>query len=48
MRDNAAYLEWDEISADRDRFLAWMDEHVIKAGPEVFARRIAASGRGGR
>jgi glutaconate CoA-transferase subunit A len=47
-RDNAAYLEWDEISADRDRFLAWMDEHVIKAGPEVFARRIAASGMGGR
>ena len=27
-RDNAFYVEWDEIAADRDRFLGWMDEHV--------------------
>lgn len=27
-RDNAFYLEWDELSRDRDRFLSWMGEHV--------------------
>jgi glutaconate CoA-transferase subunit A len=28
-RDNDFYREWDAISRDRDRFLAWMDEHVM-------------------
>jgi glutaconate CoA-transferase, subunit A len=28
-RDNAAYLQWDAISRDRDRFRAWMVEHVL-------------------
>jgi len=28
-RDNDFYREWDEISRDRDRFLAWMEEHVL-------------------
>jgi glutaconate CoA-transferase, subunit A len=28
-RDNDAYREWDAISRDRDRFSAWMDEHVM-------------------
>ncbi|MBF9198004.1 CoA transferase subunit A [Microvirga terrestris] len=39
-RDNAAYLEWDKISADRDLFTAWMRENVLGAGPEVFATRV--------
>jgi glutaconate CoA-transferase subunit A len=39
-RDNAAYLEWDKISADRDLFMAWMNENVLEAGPEVFAARV--------
>ncbi len=39
-RDNAAYLEWDAISADRETFRAWMEENVIKAGPEAFADRV--------
>jgi glutaconate CoA-transferase subunit A len=30
-RDNDFYLAWDEISRDRDRFLAWLDEHVYEA-----------------
>ncbi|MHB1810412.1 MAG: CoA transferase subunit A [Solirubrobacteraceae bacterium] len=30
-RDNDFYREWDAISRDRDRFLAWMDEHVLGA-----------------
>jgi glutaconate CoA-transferase subunit A len=28
-RDNAFYREWDAISRDRERFTAWMDEHVL-------------------
>ena len=40
-RDNAAYLEWDAVSADRDRFLAFMHEHVLAASPEIFAARAA-------
>jgi glutaconate CoA-transferase subunit A len=30
-RDNDFYVSWDEISRDRVRFLAWMDEHVVSA-----------------
>jgi glutaconate CoA-transferase subunit A len=39
-RDNAAYLEWDKISADRDLFTDWMRENVLEASPEVFANRV--------
>jgi len=39
-RDNAAYLEWDQIAADRERFRAWMEENVMKAKPEDFATRV--------
>ncbi|MEP7239395.1 MAG: CoA-transferase [Devosia sp.] len=39
-RDNAAYLEWDAISADRDAFAAWMTANVMDVGPEVFASRV--------
>lgn len=31
-RDNAFYKAWDEIARDRDTFLSWMEEHVMKAG----------------
>ncbi|MEH6718508.1 MAG: CoA-transferase [Aurantimonas endophytica] len=40
-RDNAAYLDWDEIAADIDRFRAWIDTHVMACGPDVFAERVA-------
>lgn len=40
-RDNTAYREWDDIAADRERFQQWMQEHVIEAGPDVFAERVA-------
>jgi glutaconate CoA-transferase, subunit A len=36
-RDNAYYKKWDEISRDRDGFLAWMKANVLERGPEVFA-----------
>ena len=39
-RDNAAYLEWDKISADREKFAAWMQENVLAVGPDVFATRV--------
>jgi glutaconate CoA-transferase, subunit A len=29
-RDNDFYVEWDEISRERDSFTAWMREHVIE------------------
>jgi glutaconate CoA-transferase subunit A len=41
-RDNAAYLEWDKISADRDLFAQWMKANVLEASPEVFASRVEA------
>lgn len=40
-RDNAAYLDWDRIAADREAFLAWMDEHVLQASSADFAQRVA-------
>lgn len=30
-RDNAFYVQWDEISRDRDRFRAWMQRHVLES-----------------
>jgi glutaconate CoA-transferase, subunit A len=38
-RDNAFYIAWDAISRDRKTFLAWMDEHVMRQGPDVFVTR---------
>ena len=40
-RDNAAYLEWDEIAADRERFATWMRANVMESSPEDFAGRVA-------
>jgi glutaconate CoA-transferase subunit A len=31
-RDNAFYRDWDAIARDRDRFLAWMQQHVTGTG----------------
>ncbi|TPI14523.1 CoA transferase subunit A [Mesorhizobium sp. B4-1-3] len=39
-RDNAAYLEWDEIAADRDRFQVWIQKNVIESSAEDFAGRV--------
>lgn len=41
-RDNAAYLDWDKTSADRDTFAAWMQANVLNVGPEVFTSRVEA------
>jgi glutaconate CoA-transferase, subunit A len=50
-RDNAFYLEWDAISQDRERFCAWLDEHVYNgsgdgAGDRSGARTAAAGAAG--
>ncbi len=37
-RNNAYYKQWDPISRDRDTFLKWMDENVLKGSPADFAR----------
>ena len=39
-RDNAAYLEWDEIAADRERFRDWMQKNVTEADAGDFAARV--------
>lgn len=40
-RNNAFYLSWDAIARDRATFLGWIDEHVMRSGPEAFARRVS-------
>ncbi len=39
-RNNGYYKKWDEISRERDSFLAWMKENVLEKGPEVFAEHV--------
>ncbi len=39
-RDNASYIEWDNIASDRDRFNNWMKENVLEVGPKIFGERI--------
>lgn len=39
-RDNAAYLEWDKVSSDREAFTSWMQANVLSVGPEIFADRV--------
>jgi glutaconate CoA-transferase, subunit A len=39
-RDNPAYLEWDEIAADRAKFREWMEKNVLDASPADFAGRV--------
>ena len=40
-RDNAAYLEWDQIAADRERFRDWMQKNIIEKSADDFAGRVA-------
>jgi glutaconate CoA-transferase, subunit A len=39
-RDNAFYKQWDEIARDRDSFKGWIDENVLRKGPEAFANFV--------
>ena len=47
-RDNAFYVAWDAIARDRDRFAAWMDQHIVNGRPEDFRDRAFAAGGGSR
>lgn len=40
-RDNASYIAWDKIAAERESFLTWMKHNVLDAKPEDFAARIS-------
>ena len=37
-RDNAFYVAWDAISRDRERFRAWIDEHVHESAESRVVR----------
>jgi glutaconate CoA-transferase, subunit A len=37
-RDNAYYKAWEDIARERDVFLKWMDENVMRKGPDAFQR----------
>ena len=39
-RDNAFYVSWDGVSRDRDRFLAWMQSHVLDTSDVAEYHRI--------
>lgn len=39
-RDNATYLEWDKIAADRDLFTKWMVTNVLEASVGDFESRV--------
>jgi glutaconate CoA-transferase subunit A len=45
-RDNGFYQAWDEISRDRERFLNWMEEHVMQASavPAAANQELGAGG----
>ena len=37
-RNNAYYKQWDPISRERDTFLKWMEQNVLKGSPADFAQ----------
>ncbi|OJF94095.1 CoA transferase subunit A [Pararhizobium antarcticum] len=37
-RSNAFYIAWDKIARERETFQAWIEENVMKASPEDFAK----------
>ncbi|MFS8037822.1 CoA transferase subunit A [Xanthobacter sp. AM11] len=45
-RSNAFYLAWDPISRDRDAFAAWMEENVMRQGPQAFAAHARPANAG--
>lgn len=48
-RANAFYIAWEDISRDRETFLAWIRENVLNTGPETFlTHRFPASRAGAR
>jgi glutaconate CoA-transferase subunit A len=40
-RANEFYIGWDAIARDRDTFLAWMDENVMRQSPAAFSERVS-------
>ena len=44
-RNNSFYKAWDEISRERETFIAWMKENVLQKGPEAFAQYARKAAR---
>lgn len=42
-RNNAYYMAWDRVSRDRESFTTWLDEHVMRQGPEAFAALVRSA-----
>lgn len=40
IRDNASYLEWDRIAADREGFREWMQKNVMEKSVGDFSDRV--------
>jgi glutaconate CoA-transferase, subunit A len=43
-RANDFYIQWDEISRDRNRFRSWMADNVLSSGPEAYLAHARARG----
>jgi len=43
-RANDFYIQWDEISRDRERFRSWMADNVLNSGPEAYSAHACGSG----
>ncbi len=39
-RDNALYIEWDEISKTHESFMKWMDKNVLQVDETIFDQRV--------
>lgn len=44
-RANAFYIAWDRISRDRETFLEWIRDNVLKSGPGAFLTHRSAMNR---
>ena len=43
-RNNSFYMKWEDVSRERDGFMAWMKENVLDKGPEAFAQYARKAG----
>lgn len=41
IRDNASYVDWDSIAADREKFKNWMQANVMDVNEDIFLERVS-------
>jgi glutaconate CoA-transferase subunit A len=44
-RDNRFYKAWNNISRERDTFLAWMEQHIVQTADFAEFRRVLGGAR---